>query len=149
MAAVLLALGLLAGCGGEEGGEPAAARSSATSAAAAPSSSAAPVYVETESCRAKMGPLVDIMLANAVDSLDYSSFDNRVDQLAKKIDAAVAPCSPEINGPARKVMYRFTLARAQWGIGKCDNACIEKVGDNIRAGLKLARKVDYQLDLTT
>lgn len=96
-----------------------------------------------------MRQLVDIMLANSVSSLAYTTFDNSVDQLTKRIDAAVAPCSPKVNGPARKVMYRFTLARVQWDTcGQHDDDCLGKVGDNIRAGLKLARKIDYQLDLT-
>lgn len=141
----------LAGCGDSDndGKAESPAASTPTPSLSTPSSAPA-AYVENETCRTKMRPLVDIMLANNQDTLDYSTFDNRVDQLTRAIDAAVAPCSPKVNGPARKTMYRFTLARVQWSTcGRNDDACIEKVTDNIRDGLKTARNVDYQIDLTS
>jgi hypothetical protein len=141
----------LVGCGGgsddKAGDEPSSSETS-SSPMAAPSSTAPPTYVENESCRTGMKSLIDIILANDTASLDYGTFDNRVDQLVKKVDAAVAPCSPAVNNPIRKAMYKFTLARVQWGIGKCDDACISKVTVNIRAGISLARKVSLQLEAT-
>lgn len=148
LAGVVLAGALVACGGGDDSSADEKPSALSVTPTPAPSSSAPPVYVENDSCRTGMAPLIDIILANDTDSLDYGTFDNRVDQLTKKIDAAVAPCSPEVNNPIRKAMYKFSLARVQWGIGRCDDECIRKVTVNIRAGISLARKVNFQLEST-
>lgn len=149
--AIALSGVLLAGCGG--GGDEKTAGPAPTATSTSPSSSAPaippppPAYVENQTCRTNMAPVVDIMLASySDDPLEYNVFDNRVDQLTKQIDGAVAACSPAVNNPARKAMYKFTLARLQWkvcSVGDCKDST-----KNILSGLSLARKVEFALEAT-
>lgn len=147
-----LALLLLTACGDKGGGTAADDKSPSDFPSkllgVSPSPTAPPTFLENESCRTGMGPIIDLFLANKANSLDYGTFDNRVEQLTKKVDAAVAPCSKKVNNPIRRAMYDFTLARVQWGIGRCDKTCIGKVTDNIREGITLAQTAQTQLGAT-
>ncbi len=101
----------LAACGEDSAAEPQPESSS-------PDSTPTPSleYVESETCRSAMLPLVEIGLANDVDSLGYESFSNRVDQLSRRIDRAVASCSAAVNDPFREAIYEYTAAEITWSL---------------------------------
>lgn len=149
--ALLGVTALLTSCGGgEDNADNSASVSPTTSSSSSPAAEsspiAAPTYVESDTCRNSMAPLVDVMLANDEDTLEFNVFDNRVKLLQKKIDAGLAPCSSEVSDPAREVMYNFVAADVRWSVcSKKD--CIADVTKFIKDGLAKAQVVQYQVEL--
>lgn len=108
-----------------------------------------PEYVESETCRTAMRPIVDVMLAND-GSVSFNDFTNRFDQLDDGIDAAIASCSPAVNDPAREAMYEFAKANATWrGCESGDQKCTDKITEAVTAGVRLAGDVDEALSATS
>lgn len=146
MRAAVLALlvVVLAGCGGE-GDE--SAQASSESAAQTPPPAPAP-YVESETCRAKMAPLVDTMLANDTKNLAYAAFHARFEELDRKTDGALLACSNAVANPTTRVIYEYSLANLAWGFCDQEKCATELIAKHIRAGNDLARKVSFALEAT-
>lgn len=151
---IMLSILTLAGCsgdGGQGGDQPKAPVSSVlvvpTPSAALPSSE--PVYAESATCRSKMAPLIDIMLANAVNNLDYPTFHDRFEELQRKMKGALLACSDDVSRPATRVVYEYSLANLAWGYctdKHCASALIRK---HLVEGTTLAYKVKDQVEEST
>lgn len=148
VAAAFLILTLLTGCGGGDDGKADEPVPSVSAAPTTPTSSAPPAYVENETCRTGMAPLVEIMLANGEGGLEFNVFDNRLTQLQNQIDAAVAPCTSAVNNPAREVMYQFAAADARWRTC-AKGPCVDQVTQFVTEGWRKAHRVQEALEATT
>jgi hypothetical protein len=96
-----------------------------------------------------MAPLIDIMLANDVDNLTYSTFHDRFEELDSKMKNALLACSDDVSRPATRVVYEYAVANAAWGFctgDKCATALIKKA---LVKGTTLAYKVRAQVEETT
>lgn len=142
MICTALAVLLLTSCSdGDDDPEPAASDQAAvveTEAVAEPS--VEPAYAEADTCRTKMLPLQEIMMASAADGLQYNRFTDRVEELERLIDRALLVCSDALNRAARKVMFEFSMARAQWGLCDADD-CMDDVTQSLTKGLLSASRV--------
>lgn len=144
-AALLVAL-TTAACG--DSGTDSTEAGAASPAPAASSSSKAPDYVESETCRTGMRPLLDVMIAND-GNISYNEFANRFDQMENGIDAAVASCSDAVTDPARDAMYQFAMANASWRVCKnSKSGCAQKIKDALTEGVSLANDADAALGAT-
>lgn len=151
-AAVLLGALLFAGCGGGDeessAAEPTDRSSSELVAQTSPPAPLPPVYVESETCRAKMAPLVDTMLANDTKNLAYATFHARFEELDRKTDGALLACSNAVAKPTTRVIYEYSLANLAWGFCDQEKCATELIAKHIRVGNDLARKVSFALEAT-
>jgi len=145
----------LAGCS-DDGGkseDPSAGASSATSSATTATPSAEPTqpptFAESDTCRTKMAPLVDTMLANATNNLSYDTFHARFEEIDRKLDNALLACSNAVARPATRVRYEYSLVNLAWGLCTQKNCATDLIAKHIRKGNDLARKVKDQIELTT
>lgn len=151
IAPAALALALLAGCGGDDtsGSAEAEVGTPSVTPTSAPAPSSPPAYAESDTCRAKMAPLVDIMLANETNDLDYPTFHDRFEELDRQMEKALLACSNDVSRPATRVVYEFSLANLAWGLctGRdCATALIKK---HLVKGTTLAYKVKAQVEGAT
>lgn len=105
---MLLAVLVLAGCGGG---------SSTTTGATSPTVSPSPkAYVESATCRRKLGTFLDIAHANEqAVHLDYNTFSDRYDRLQATVDSSLLACSAKIAVPVRRGMVEYGLVSFSWG----------------------------------
>lgn len=107
-----------------------------------------PEYVESDTCRSGMTPLVDVMLANDTDSLAYETFHARFQELDRKMDRALLACSNEVAKPATKVVYEYSLANLAWGFCGEEKCATELIRKHLRSGNGLAHVVKAKVEAT-
>jgi hypothetical protein len=138
-----------AGCGGDE--QP--AESVADAPSAEPSATPPePVYVETETCREEMRPLIEVMLANDTDNLGFGTFSDRFQRVQDEVDDALTACSSKVAKHTRMAVYEYATANAFWTpcdngtvVGKCD---YDAITESVIAGNQAAAKAEEALAVT-
>ena len=140
----LAAVLFLASCTGQD--DPPQADDRPTSDASSTAS-----YVENETCRRDMKALVDIGLANVDDSLGYYEFSNRVEQLRKRAERAVAACGDTTNLHLRKAIYRYGQAELWWSL--CDSSSsprchMGEIKRGVLAGNRAIKRTQRALEAT-
>lgn len=110
-------------------------------------SSAGPAsYVETETCRTEMRPMVDAMIANDTEGLSYDDFSARWRLIKDGADAAAVTCSTAVTEPLSEVTYEYATAALWWGDCEgedCDTARIQR---SLLAGNEAAGRVHEALE---
>lgn len=147
LAAVLMLF--LSSCG--SAAEEPVAEPSAAQEPSEPESTYVPEYIENQTCRDDMQPILDLMLANQRDDLYLDDFADRQKRLTREFKDDDAACSNAVASPARGAMYDFALANVGYTLCKNNATCsfgprqLGPIQKNIRKGIRKATRAQENL----
>lgn len=145
MASIVL---VLTGCSTSEESSPAEGAVAPQSTDSTEAMPAEVSYVETETCRTEMRPMVDAMLANSTKDLSFGDFEARYLVLDEGVDAAALTCSNELSLPLSEVMYEYANAYLWWDECTAGDCAERRIQRHLRAGNDAAREVEAALTAT-